>query len=814
MSENVSKIIQKILGEDDLFKGASQSTLDDITFHDFAKYEFLLNPQDSLKLDLSPLSEEGLKYINDLEASGSSFAVLEYMADLLVRLEARVRRGCEDGLPSSNRINTIIVFTPEGIFTKILKPLYTIHRRLIRKIVDLDREFPNYLDNFLYNSIRSTLQNIDFTPVFIDDDRPHYARPIFDWVAFIEGVSLKAHHFDLESSLEFPFEFYPEGSVNVGISLVYRQRWKSIGTQPGEIIKTIPLGPGQSEKIITTIKTRKKSVTKTEDLEESETSNEDSDSSKDSTEVVAAAASNENWSLSASASYGVGGLGFGASASGEMGGSKEQSSKDTSAALSEKMKKTASKMRRQSKVSVTTETESEYEESATSQVSNKNDEVALTLQYHMLQHQYDVYTYLFSVKNCIFIAEKIPAPYEVNVDWVRRYDWIIAEELINESYRKTLNELIQDEDVDSLVSFSGPGNEYSKMVAKVNEKFASFNSPANLDGLGGLNMPDIYAEPQRQYDAFRKEEQSRQKAQKIRDLRRGRLLTHIRDNILHYCRAIWAREDAEQRMFRYKKEGRTVPIQWEGPLVEDQASAQLYEPTTVRASMQDLISDITPIGFTGNYVVFELAPTDSDSQEEVGIEVDTPTGSIKLPLQEVLNMLRSEYTNDEGTGLEDPAFGYFLKEANSLAPGALSSLDEDIILDFQSFLPHLRDQLFDQNGELLRNPDQSLQYSISTREWAEYLFKKNATRRFLVDSNNLYISLVLGDGVALEPFKRAHRYIDVLTADQLRIAEELKNERRDLLKNTSNNFDPDITKVVVAGGTRVDDIVGGELDTN
>jgi hypothetical protein len=429
----------------------------------------------------------------------------------------------------------------------------------------------------------------------------------------------------------------------------------------------------------------------------------------------------------------------------------------------------------------------------------------------MLQHQYEVCTYLFSVKNAIFVAEKVPAPYEVTLEWVRRHDWIIAEELIDESYRKTLNELIQDEDIDSLVSFTGSNNPYSNMVNKANDSFAIFNTPGNPSGLGGLNVPDIYAEPQRQFDSYRKEEESRLRAQKIRTIKRTRLINHIKDNILHYCRAIWAREDAEQRMFRYQKEGRTVPLIWEGPLLEDQINANFFEPTPIRAALHDVVKDISPIGFTGNYIVFEVAPADFETDDSVEVSVDSANGSIKLPLQEVLNIVRSEYTNTNGTALEDPAFRFFLKEANGLQQGALANLNDDTVLDFASFLPRLNDQLFDDNN-VKRKPDNSLQYDISKMEWAEYLFKKNATRRFLVDSNNLYVSLVLGEGVALEPFKRAHRFIDVLNADELRKAEVLKNERRELLKATPNNFDPDIAKVVITDGAKSEDLVGGLLD--
>lgn len=826
MDERIDNVVSDILGNagNNLVQSLSTKTLDDVTFHDFAQYQFLLDPMDFPKIDITPLSPHAVAYINDLENSGASVEILEYMADLLTRLEAHVKRAFLDGLGEPvHQVKASILKPTIGVLQlRVLQPLYTLHRNLIRRMVDFDLVIPYFFKVHIYEYIKKQAKDIRLTiesnlpKVFDDTQGSIYEQPPLDWIwlmLFMEHnvfKDLNIENAHLTTDLEYPFYIYPPSSVNIGIALVYRQRWKALGTQPGEIVKTVPLGPGQSEKIMTKITRRRKTSSTTETSVESETTNETNDTTKDSTEVVKEAASNENWSLSASASYGIGGLGFGASLSGKMGGSKENSSKNTTSGLSEMMKKTASKLRRQTKISVSTEVKTGFEETTTSEVKNTNDEVALTLQYHMLQHQYDVYTYLFSVKNCIFVAEKVPAPFEVNITWVRRYDWIIAEELLDDSFRKTLNDLIQDEDIDALITFGDAADPYSKMLHTANDTFAGFTATGSSNGFGGLDVPDIYAEPQRQYDQFRKEEETRRRANKIRDIQRSRLFDHIKDNVLHYCRAIWAREDAEQRILRYKKEGRTVPFIWNGPLLPDGDDAAQFEPTEVRISIDEIIHEITPIGFTGNYVVFGLANADFDSEDMVELNVNTPDGVITLPLQEVLNIIRSAYTDSNGTGLRDPALDFFVGEAEKLSPDALTKLPDGTVFDFISFLPHLTEELINQE-QVIRNDNETLSYSISIEEWGEYLFKKNATRRFLVDSNNLYVSMVLGDGVALEPFKRAHRFIDVLTADEERKTEVLKNERRDLLKSKVNHFDPDISKVVIATGSKTEDLVSGVL---
>ena len=126
-------------------------------------------------------------------------------------------------------------------------------------------------------------------------------------------------------------------------------------------------------------------------------------------------------------------------------------------------------------------------------------------------------------------------------------------------------------------------------------------------------------------------------------------------------------------------------------------------------------------------------------------------------------------------------------------------LDDETVFDFLSFLPRLEDELVSQDV-VLRNPDDTLQYNISIDEWGEYLFKKNATRRFLLDSNNLYVSLLLGDGVALEPRNGAPRVEPLLLEDTLGVV------GRDVLVELAE----EVALVLGAGEDRFGDHLPGE----
>ena len=87
---------------------------------------------------------------------------------------------------------------------------------------------------------------------------------------------------------------------------------------------------------------------------------------------------------------------------------------------------------------MSTESESEFETSTATEIQNPNEEIPLTYVYSKLQKQYEIHTQLSEIHNVIMIAEPIPKPWEITLDWIRRYDWILGRALLDESFRNTL----------------------------------------------------------------------------------------------------------------------------------------------------------------------------------------------------------------------------------------------------------------------------------------------------------------------------------------------------------------------------------------
>lgn len=796
-------------------------TLDQPAFYDFSFYEQLFPTE--LGGYRGSLSERALATLDDLQATvGADLAAL--LLDILVHVERTVRANVRilkrgdwdeqqvvlDLLDDFYRLRAAVL--PDMLQAYQAEIWAGIGRHFLEDF--LDREIASYLRGRIYQAWPSFYgfwsawpghfsQAYGWWHTEVNRD-PTQGLP--DWTGDFETRSQAQIWRDEDRASirpeDHPFEVFEPGSVNLGLRLVYRQEWRHLGTQPGEIVRTLPLGPGQTERVTAKVVRRQKRITTLETTTSTETETESSESTKDSSEVVTEAASSFNWNVAAEVS---GGIGFvSGSVSTSVGGTSEDRSRETSSSLSEAMRKTASKVRRETKVSVVTESEETLETERFSEIKNPNNESAVTYEFLKLQHQYEVFTRLAELQSVVYVAEEMPA--RIDEHWVRKHDWVLARVLKDESFRPTLSELTQEVDHEAVLDRDGKTRE---LLDRAIERFASFE-PNTRDQRGGLAIPDIFSAPNAGYQAELRAAEERRRANEIRRIKRERLYQHIRDNILHYCQAIWRSEGSDQRLLRYKKEGRRLPIEWRGPLTIQRIGApgldlSAFTPTGREADLWEVIDPTGPIAFVGNYAVFTLRPLPDhyevsirhpERRDEIRAVIDQ--GELLIGVNEILAAMSAPYLGPAGT-LLDPAWSFYQRQALQINLQTLRALSDGEVYDFLSYLPRLESVLLDQNGDVLRAAGQ-LAYQITRAEWGEYLYRKGNTRRFLLDSNNLYLNLRVSGGAALEPFKRAHRYLDVLkTAEQVS-GERLKNDRRTALLNSDQAFDPDIQKVVVVSG--------------
>lgn len=655
-----------------------------------------------------------------------------------------------------------------------------------------------------------------------------------------------------------PYSFgavFAPGSYNLGIRLVYRQEWRWLGNQRGEVVRTLPLGPRQTEKVSTKATRRVKYSESSETIRSTETTEDVSMAAKTSSDITQDMMDTFKWSVGVDggANFIVGKVDVNSSIGGEL---TRQTKSDTSF-LSESAKKVASKSRAETKVVVSTERESEFETSVSSEISNPNEEIAITYVYSRLQQQFEILTRLAELQKVVMIAETVPAPEEVEYEWVRRYDWIIAKVLLDGSFRDALS------GIRGSTENPGQGELGIVLLDKIKsgmEKLGDFALTQNNQA----QQIDFIGEAQRGFREFNREELARYKENLLLEIGRQRLYQHIRDNILHYCRAIWAHEDSEQRILRYRNEGKRIPLQWE------------FVPTTSELDIAAMVEVASPFGIGGYGVAGELAGEFKPlgSAHVLASEIVNPAGPIGYYGNYAIYYIRSEvagrgnifpmlsilqspylyYENNSSRGkVMDPVligFKRFVEELDSVSdsviekakgemvqvlpelslalqaaqeegPGAESAFWENYGLfrkhyadylivevkeEMAQFVPELRVELRLAEEEVEHDPGSAAldafwaDNQLFRKHYADYLYREEMSRRFVMDTQNLVLDIMPGEGSALEPFKLAHRGLDVMSKLAEVQAQELENDRLEARKAKEVLTDPKTDRVVVVYG--------------
>lgn len=413
----------------------------------------------------------------------------------------------------------------------------------------------------------------------------------------------------------YGFEPYPTGSINLGMRVLYRQAWHPRGIQPGELVRTIPLAPGQKERFSTKIIRRNKLTREIEDTRSTETTQESVVQTKDSSEIVEEAAASNKWHVDATASGSFNMGFFGVSASTSTGYAQEnsKSSRDTKSRLAESMQKTARTSRRENRVKVSTEREETFESERATEITNPNQEIAITCFYETVQQIYTVNTALEGIDPVIFVAERVPRPEELTIDWIRRYDWILDRVLLDDSFRDTLG-LVSTQQPDFALALSAQslGLDEVSRLSKVLEKAEA--SLATIHQLPG-SIANTYEATLNAYQSAVAMARSRLEQVQQLLLRVERLVDHVADNILYYCRAIWAEEDTDRRMMRYaslrlptrfRPSLNTVNVETD-PLTGQAIYTGAWEadPNSWRP-LSDVIHPVGPIAYAGNYAVYRI----------------------------------------------------------------------------------------------------------------------------------------------------------------------------------------------------------------
>jgi hypothetical protein len=257
------------------------------------------------------------------------------------------------------------------------------------------------------------------------------------------------HTLDLLRDLErrireaYPFTIYAadqkERSINFGVIVTYRQKWEPLGYQAGELVKSVTLAPGEIRKYSTKRTVRTKRSVKEVEKNLSSRSTESQETTRAESEIVRKALTTTNFTLTASGSFDIGI----ADGEGSSTFSKEASraSDEIKKQFREAVFKAAQEYKQERSVEVTSEDSIDLEASESGEISNANDEIPVTHLFFDLQRRFRVTEQIHRITPVVFVAQEVPAPEEIDEDWLLAHDWILRRVILDDTFLPALTYL-------------------------------------------------------------------------------------------------------------------------------------------------------------------------------------------------------------------------------------------------------------------------------------------------------------------------------------------------------------------------------------
>jgi hypothetical protein len=655
----------------------------------------------------------------------------------------------------------------------------------------------------------------------------------------------------LEAKLTQPFNFTiyaannQERSVNFGLLITWRQIWTPLAYQAGQLVKSIPLAPKQSQKLTITRKTVKKRSQKEVENNLQVVKQETSTTNRAEQDIVDKASSSTSFSVSnsATANYEVGSdtltTGFKQDAA--------KSCEDTKKSFHEAVFKSAQEFKHEKTTEITTEETHEVESVETTEIMNPNDEIAVTFLFYELQRRYRIFERLYRVQPIVLVAQEFPQPSDIDQAWLIRYDWILRRAILDDSFLPTLNTLAQTAgDEIAIEEMKANVNQQRCIVQELRQELSVATRQAEAQralmdqavyqkagGSGLFGIIDTVASDalspignllfggdsgQNQSNRQALQERADDAADKVRDLMFrlerevtalnaltedytkalrehnnhltdiARLQLHVKDNIMYYMQAIWANEPPDQRFFRLHN----TPVPDLTPTARrfhinfdrPQANTLVY-PHEVLPRFGGVTSKVYPMECVTKFdpqITYQPLSQVADVSTLYGFK-----GNLAIfPLYQsnTLTDFMMEPYIDRATGqLVDPS-------------DPLNwSLDE-----FSDYVCCLKEELTDEEFKQLRDELEKLYQTILT----------NPSRNddvLVVPTNSLFIEALPAAHTLLERFKLDHRMIDVKKAQAEAREKELENVRRTARILSNERGDPHIDKKILIGGTTADVVV-------
>lgn len=641
---------------------------------------------------------------------------------------------------------------------------------------------------------------------------------------------------DLKHAAKRPYRFSvyaanpAERSVNFGLVTTYVQQWTPVSYQAGRLVRTITLAPKETRRFSKKVSIKRSRAEKEVRNNQQSRRSETSETARSEAEIVQKALIKTNFQLSAEGGVNVGI----ASAKGASSLSQDEAmeSAETKREFREAVFKASEEYRAEHvlEVNVSTSEEMSFEESG--EITNPNDELAVTYLFYELQRRYRVAEQIRRLTPIVLVAQEFPEPHEIDDDWLVRHDWILRRVILDDSFLPALDylatrivgdefslqeqykdlqrhrRLVDDLGTDLVALKEQTGRRYEALERSVRSRADAIDADEAEGFLEGgveflFGSADVSPEAMRvREDAARDayERAAKQEREMLGRIERevsalsdmtgsytknladhlnrkaqiARLVVHVKENVMYYMQAIWAHEPPDQRFFR----------------LHDVRVPNLQGEVTYTVEPDPDAVPLPPLWKKPHKVVTKCV-LDRDfgykTLEEVA-DLDNLLGFkgnyMLFPLKDsnvLTDFMMMPYIDAEA-GLKDP---------DPVGNWTLSDLVEYVCC--------LRDHL---------SPEEFNERRAGLQEAYRRLANdpEGDGQELIVPTDSLFIEALPGAHPILEDFKLMHRVVDVKRAQADLRAVELDNVRVAARVLAGELADPSIEKTVIVQGDATVDV--------
>jgi len=629
----------------------------------------------------------------------------------------------------------------------------------------------------------------------------------------LEGIAARM-------SEPYQFDVFVPNSYNFGIMTTYRQRWKPLTYQVGELVSSIPLAPNEKRKFV------KKQVVKTrrsqKEIEKALSSQrgEYTTTGRAEAEIVERAQNQSNFAMNADGTFSLGIVDI--TAGSEFGADQARESARTKTDIREATRTSAQEYgnERTLEVSLDEETTGEFVEEG--EISNPNNELTVTYLFYELQRRYRVSERLNKISPVVMVAFEVPSPDQIDEDWLLTHEWVLRRMILDDGLLEALDYLSEtftgdevgveilrvqwEAQIDVVASLRDNVavqarlrdlardsiNEATQMVADKEgvvknlldliigehpdendkEVIAARTEAAQrvLEWAEG-DFTNAESKLQSAAVALRQATTDYLDAVQSRLNRRtaiDQLRMHVKANILHYMQAIWAHEHPDQRYFRLYD----LEIRWPEPgtsgytLTATSLVKKNFTPPGFNLPGQGGASLMFPkVEFGEERLLHEVADLDN----LLGFKGNYGIFALKEN-NAITNTMAQDFL-DTIYGLGDPD-----------PMGEMPTTDEaqelvECVWNHAGTTDDDREALTEWLIDVLAN-----QHRIS--------------EEIIVPTGQLYIEALPGSTPLLEDFKLRHRQLDLAKAETAITFQELEVLRRALRLAEGDKRDPDVDRSI------------------